>query len=193
MASNLNPESGAGKYPLAMKPPEGKVIRMNSAMIRSAAKASRESPRGRIILPLHKSEKETLHRMFNVIQPGSYVRPHRHLTPPKVESFIVVRGAICFVVFGSDGKIEQFHHLAAGSECFGIDVEPGIFHTFYALEEDSAVFEVKTGPYSPLSDKELPAWAPAESSASAAAYLKTLQRHCSNPEPGIPPGSPVPL
>ncbi len=45
-----------------------------------------------MIQPFHKQNSDTLHRMLNAVQPDSYVRPHRHLDPPKAEAWILLQG-----------------------------------------------------------------------------------------------------
>ncbi len=117
---------------------------------------------------------DSFQRMLNVVEPGSYIRPHRHRNPPKGESFIVLRGAIAFFTFGDDGRISEAAVLKPGSEAVGVDIEPGIWHCFAALEHGTVVFEAKNGPYDPATDKEFPAWAPAEGSKDAPSYLQRL-------------------
>ena len=43
---------------------------------------------------------------------GSYVRPHRHLTPPKAESFLVLRGHAAAFVFDDNGVVEEARRLS---------------------------------------------------------------------------------
>ena len=51
-----------------------------------------ESPRRRKNLNLHDNYQEPCQRLFNAVEPGSYVRPHRHSDPHKPECIMVVRG-----------------------------------------------------------------------------------------------------
>jgi cupin fold WbuC family metalloprotein len=161
-------------YPRALKAPSGKVVIMDMDLFRKAISASRESPRKRVILPFHKSAADPLHRMFNAMQPWSYVRPHRHFDPPKAESVIVLQGRIGYILFDRRGGIEAYYETTADSPQFGIDTEPGVYHTFFALAEDTLLFEVKPGPYDPASDKDFAEWAPEEGSGDAVDYLGKL-------------------
>jgi cupin fold WbuC family metalloprotein len=142
-------------------------------MIEQAVEHSRRSPRGRIILPLQLGPNDILHRMLNALQPGSYVRPHRHLNPPKAESFVVLRGRAAFFTFRDDGTTDHSVMVTPAGP-FGADIHPGVYHAVAALEPDTVVFEVKTGPYDPASDKDFAPWAPEEGTPQAAAYLKGL-------------------
>ncbi len=162
------------KYPLALDCPKEKTVLITQEIINQAIDASRKSPRKRIILPFHKSLSDNLHRMLNVLQPMSYIQPHRHFNPPKAESIIVLKGKLICVEFDQGGDIKTFCKLSPGSFNIGIDIEPGIFHTIFAEAEDTVLFEVKPGPYERSSDKDYASWAPAEASEKAGEYLKKL-------------------
>lgn len=159
----------------ALDAPAGELVVLSRSLVEDVCEASRASPRRRIILPFHKREDELLHRMLNVIQPDSYVRPHRHLEPPKAEAWVVLRGALAFFTFEDDGRIRDCLSLEAGGEQFGVDLAPGIFHGLVALAPDTVLFEVKNGPFAPANDKAFAAWAPAEGSPEAAGYMDLLR------------------
>jgi cupin fold WbuC family metalloprotein len=147
---------------------------MSEDQLQALLAASRASVRKRLILPFHKRADELLHRMFNALQPGTYVQPHRHLSPPKVEAFVVLRGMLDFVVFHDDGEIQLAQRLAAQGRSFGIDLAPGCFHSFVVREPDTLVYEVKQGPYSAADDKDFATWAPAEGAPGVADYQRKL-------------------
>lgn len=165
----------SSSYRRALDAPEGELVVLSRSLVDTVSDASRTSPRRRIILPFHKSEAELLHRMLNVIQPDSYVRPHRHLEPPKAEAWIVLRGALAFFTFEEDGRLRDCLSLEAGGEHFGVDLAPGIFHSLVALAPDTVIYEVKNGPYAPANDKSFASWAPAESTPEATSYLHHLR------------------
>lgn len=160
----------------ALDAPSSEVTLLTNGLLEQAVHASRINERKRVILPLHKSADALLHRMFNVMQPGTYIPPHRHLAPPKDESIVVVRGALCFITFDEAGMIQQMTDLAAGTDIFGVDVCAGVYHTFFILEPDTAMFEVKPGPFSPVTDKDFPTWAPREGDARVADYMDQLRQ-----------------
>jgi cupin fold WbuC family metalloprotein len=161
--------------PRALPPPIGPVCWISESMLEGAIAVSQSSSRRRVIQPFHRDETSDLHRMFNAVQPDSYIPPHRHLDPPKAESWIVLRGALAFFTFDEHGKVEECLEIRAGGPVFGVDLEPGVYHTFVALEPDTVVFEVKSGPYSPTSDKSFPEWAPREGANNVETYLAWLK------------------
>jgi cupin fold WbuC family metalloprotein len=110
--------------------------------------------------------------MLNAVQPGSYIRPHRHAAP-RAESLVLLRGVLRFVAFDDAGEIRRAVDLRADGD-LAVDIEGGIYHSMVSLAADSVVFEVKTGPYHPDTDKTWAPWAPAEDAPEAAAYLQDL-------------------
>ncbi len=160
--------------PKALPPPAADTNLIGEKLIAQVVEGSRLSPRKRMILPFHKGPEASMHRMLNALQPYSYIRPHRHLHPPKAESVILLQGALLCFLFSPSGQVTEVHRLAGGSPEFGVDSEPGQFHTFLALAEDTVIFEVKPGPYEPASDKDFAEWAPAEGTPEAEEYMGYL-------------------
>jgi len=133
------------------------------------------TPRRRVNLNLHQSYQDPCQRLFNAVEPGSYIRPHRHLSPPRAEAFIAIRGRLAVITFSDSGGLKEVLIFAPDSPLVGVEIEPGEWHSLVSLEEGSLVFEVKPGPYEPVSDKDWPSWAPAENSREAATYLARLE------------------
>ncbi len=163
--SNLHP------FPRALPAPSTPVTVINQELIDYAVHMSRQSPRKRIILPFHRGAEDRMHRMLNAVQPGSYIRPHRHFHPPKAETVIVLRGSFLYLVFDGNGSVTGNWKLSSATSIFGVDFEPGVIHTFIALEPDSVMFEVKPGPYDPIDDKDFAPWAPVEGQPECTSYL----------------------
>ena len=181
----MNDNSTTNSFPLAMEPPEKDTTVITTELIKSAIDMSRKSPRGRIIYPFHKSDNDNLHRMLNVIQPYSYVQPHRHSNPPKAETIIVLKGSLAYISFSKDGKIEEVIKLSNKSDNIGIDAEPNIYHTIFALEQDTVLFEIKPGPYQKSSDKDFAEWAPRENTDESREYLEFLYKIVDRQQTGI--------
>ncbi len=121
----------------------------------------------------HGSDASSLHRMLNAVEPGSYIRPHRHLHPPKAECFIILRGRAGFMFFDDQGHAaeEDMVLLDAHDGPFAVDIRPGVWHTLASMSPGSVLFEVKPGPYDPLDDKDFAPWAPEPGSPVAQAWL----------------------
>ena len=136
---------------------------------------SLESSRKRTNYNFHRSDDDLLQRMLNVVQPGSYVQPHKHENPDKREAFVILKGRMLVVLFNDSGNIIEHHILDRNSDVYGIEISPGTYHTIVALEKDTCVYEVKDGPYNPDDDKHFADWAPSEEQTEEGQfYLKKL-------------------
>ena len=139
--------------------------------------ASRESPRKRMILPVHRKQDALVQRMFNFLQPGTYIRPHRHPGNGATESLVVLQGGIDFFTFDKEGNIQTQRFVGGVVTNSVLDIEPNIWHTFVVKETDTVLFEVKRGPYNPMTDKEFASWAPEESTSASVSYLSKLNEY----------------
>ena len=133
-----------------------------------------QSPRLRKNLNFHPDEEFCSHRLLNGMEPGSYIRPHRHLDPTKDESIVIVRGQVGFVAFNDHGNVTMTKVLASGGDTVGVDIPHGCYHTLLSLAAGSIFFEAKAGPYRPLNHGETAPWAPAEGDEQSSTYLATL-------------------
>lgn len=149
---------------------------IDAALVRAVCRNARANPRLREIHRFHADDEAPLQRMLNAIQPGSYVRPHRHLDPPKDEGFLILSGRCGVVTFDDAGAVVERLVLDRAAHSLGCDIPAGVWHSLVALATDTCLYEVKPGPYAAASDKDFPAWAPAADDAEAAAYLAGLER-----------------
>jgi cupin fold WbuC family metalloprotein len=154
-----------------------KALGVSPDIIASKISDARANLRQREILALHRSDSEPLQRMINALEPGSYIRPHRHHDPPKAECIVLLTGVLGFVTFHSDGMldIDNCFLLHRTKGMLAVDVRENLWHTFFALEPGTAVFEVKAGPFDARCDKQAAPWAPAEDSPDAPSYLASLE------------------
>ena len=125
---------------------------------------------------------DSIQRMLNTIEPESYVQPHRHLNPPKVELFLILRGRAAAFLFDADGVVTDSAILTPDGASPGVEFAPGQYHTIVSLETGTVLFEVKDGPYIAAVDKDFAPFAPAPEKREAAdIYLKALKEHLIKP------------
>lgn len=155
---------------------------IDTALLDEVSAEARNSPRGRRNRNFHGNDAQPGHRLLNAIEPGSYIMPHRHLDPNKGETMVVLRGTLGLVTFDDAGKVVESARVShgvtegnpRGSTPLGMDIPCGTWHTVFALEPGTVFLEAKAGPYLPLAAEEKAAWAPAEGSPAAPAYLAEL-------------------
>jgi cupin fold WbuC family metalloprotein len=149
-----------------------KVI--NQHRLDQLSKDAASSQRLRKNLNMHDDFGDPCQRLFNALEPGTYIRPHRHTSPAKAECFIAVRGRMALVVFDVSGEVEQVVRFDAGCETLAIEIPPGTWHSLISFESGSIFFETKPGPYAALSDKDFAPWAPKEGTSEANVFLSCL-------------------
>ena len=83
----------------------------NSEYLNSLIEQAKFSPRQRQHRNIHLSYEEPCQRLFNAIEPTSYIRPHRHTVADKNELLIAVRGLMAFITFDDDGEVGAVQHF----------------------------------------------------------------------------------
>jgi len=123
----------------------------------------------------HTDLNDTLHRFLNAMEPGTYIAPHRHVNPDKEETVVILRGNLMIFLFDDTGKVTGRYLLNREKGDLGMDIEPGLWHCSVSLEPGTIIFEVKRGPFTPLTDDCLAPWAPASADNEAAqTYIQHL-------------------
>ena len=130
--------------------------RIDQELFAQVSAEARQHPRLRLNHNFHR-EQDSVQRFLNVLQPGTYVRPHRHRrngSGTGFECFLVLQGAIGLLLFNDEGEIKQQLHLSAKGPTHGIEIAEDQFHTLVALEANSVIFELKHGTYKPAQEKD---------------------------------------
>lgn len=122
---------------------------------------------------LHDDLSDPIQRVVIALQPGTYVRPHRH-GPGVWELFTLLDGALAVLSFDDGGTLLHRVELRPGGARMA-QLPPGTWHTVVALAPDTLTLEIKPGPYRPTSDKDFAAWAPAEGQDGTANLLRWLE------------------
>lgn len=143
-------------------------------LLQQVTEQARTAPRRRKNHNLHASDDSRCHRLLNAIEPGSYIRPHRHLDPEKDEGFILLRGRLGIIIFSDTGSITETVTLSHDSGVLAVDVPHGVFHTAVSLEPGTVFYEAKAGPYLPLTEAEAALWAPGDGDDNVSSYLEQL-------------------
>ena len=152
---------------------------LTESLMDSIAEQARSSPRQRKNYNFHQ-HSDRVQRFLNVLQPGTYVRPHRHVRPIDAsgfEFFLVLQGAIGMLILHESGKVLHTEKISATGTTRGVELGEGMFHTLIALEPDTVMFELKEGPYVPMSDKDFLPRFPLENTLEAKQWVQTWHRY----------------
>jgi cupin fold WbuC family metalloprotein len=128
------------------------------------------SPRLRANHNLHPILADPVQRFLNAMEPGTYVRPHRHSDPERWELFLALSGSAVILTFDGLGRVVERAEVAERGSVRGVEVPAGVWHAVACLEAGTVLFELKPGPYVPASDKDFASWAPAEGQPECAVF-----------------------
>jgi len=125
---------------------------INDELIDKVTAEAKVSPRLRMNYNLHDSLDAKAQRLINVLLPGTPLPIHRHRHA--AETYVILRGKM-FVVFYNDlgAQVERFL-LDPTQGNYGVQIPKGQWHTIEVIEQ-SAIFEVKDGPYMPLQPEDM--------------------------------------
>lgn len=129
-----------------------------------------ENSRLRMNYNFHTSMDEPIHRMLNALEPGTYLPPHRH--SDKEETYLVLRGSLWVFFYDELGNVTEKARLNPSEGNYGLEIPPGTWHSIIVLESGTVIFELKKGPYQPLSPEDVASWAPASSDIEGAEAFK---------------------
>lgn len=146
---------------------------LNHADLTALSAQAAALPRLRAHWNAHEQLSDPIQRLAIAMEPGTYVRPHRH--PHTFELLIPLSGAFDLIQFDEAGKVTARQRLGEAGLAL-CEQAAGIWHSVVALEPGSVIFEVKHGPYAPLPAGDVAAWSPAEGEAAVPAMLAFLNR-----------------
>jgi cupin fold WbuC family metalloprotein len=144
--------------------------RIDQALFDTVAAGAAGSPRRRRNHNFH-APNDQVQRFLNVLQPGTYVRPHRHRRERPgegFECFLVLQGEVGLLLLDGGGRVLGRERISAGGPLFGIELAEGVIHTLVALSADAVLMEIKQGPYEPSADKDFLDGFPLEGTEAAA-------------------------
>lgn len=129
-------------------------------LLDSVTAQAKENPRLRMNYNFHESMDAPIHRMLNALEPGTYLPPHRHKNPDKEEVYLVLRGSLLAVLFDEEGNVTERIHLSPKEGTHGMEIPACAWHCIVVLESGTIIYELKQGPYAPLSPENLAPWGP---------------------------------
>jgi cupin fold WbuC family metalloprotein len=122
----------------------------------------------------HSDYSDPVNRLLNAMEPGTYLRPHKHESPDKWEVFLILSGKALVIRFDDAGAIMEGVILDHAHGNYGVEIPAREWHTVVPLSSGTILYEFKPGPYIPMDDKNFAPWAPPEGSPETSAYLDSL-------------------
>ena len=143
----------------------------NNKLINETLEKARNSPRKREVY-CFSSPQDKIQRMINVGLKETYVRPHKHENPDKLEIFSILKGKVAILIFDDIGKITDSIILDEDKDNKAVEIPAKTWHSFIVLSDEAALYEIIEGPYDPKSHKKFAEFAPEEGTDEAAKYLQ---------------------
>lgn len=150
------------------------LIKITALEIKSLQDQSRKSGRRRMNYNFHKQDTDRMNRMLHAMQCGTYVQPHKHENPDKREAFVILTGKVAVVEYDDLGNISDHITLNPNTADHLVEIPTRTWHSLIVLEDNSVVYEVKDGPYSPDDDKQFADWAPKEGDPGCSDFLEKI-------------------
>lgn len=141
-------------------------------VLTALSETAKSLPRLRKNHNIHPQLDDPVQRLYNAMEPNTYVRPHRHQGSDRWEFFQIVRGSAAVLTFDQQGTVQEKIVLSSGGPNLAIEIPGNTWHTIAALESGTVLFEIKQGPYKAVTDKDFAAWAPSEGQSTAKAFVQ---------------------
>lgn len=128
-------------------------MKLDKELLDSITQKAKESPRLRMNHNLHDSLESKVQRLFNALEPGTVLPIHRHQNTD--ETYILIRGKIEVIFYDNKKNITDRFIVCQEDGIFGVHIPKNTWHTLEVLESGSVIFEVKEGPYQPISENDI--------------------------------------
>ena len=136
--------------------------RIDQTLLTTLSTQAAAAPRLRAHHNLHPQLDDPVQRLCIAMEPGTYVRPHRHMQPETWEILLILSGAVALLIFDNSGRVLERIELAAGGEVAAVEIPANTWHAVASMKAGTVVFEVKQGPYAPITEANYAPWSPAD-------------------------------
>lgn len=114
---------------------------------------AKSNPRLRMNFNLHDSPDSNAQRLCNALEPGTVLPVHRHVDT--AETFILLRGKLTVTLYDNRKLAVEQYRLDCKAGKYGVQIPKNTWHSIDVGESGTVVFEVKDGPYLPLTPENI--------------------------------------
>ena len=101
----------------------------------------------------HETLDAPAQRLLNALEPGTALPIHRHRYT--AETYVLLRGRLNILFYNEQKQITERYELDPQKGVYGVNIPRGQWHTIEVLCSGTVIFEVKDGPYSPLTPDDI--------------------------------------
>lgn len=126
---------------------------INTQLLDNVSSSAKKSERLRMNYNLHESLDSKVQRLLNAMGPGTIIPIQRHKN--SAETLMVVRGKMKVELYDDNKNILESEILSSEEGKYGVHIPAGVWHCVEIMEPNTVIFEVKEGPYTPLSKDDI--------------------------------------
>jgi cupin fold WbuC family metalloprotein len=145
---------------------ERTVKRLTTSTLAELGRQAQQSPRLRMNSNLHADLADPVQRLAIAMEPGTLILPHRH--PHTWEVLTALKGRFTVLLFDEAGSVTERAEL--GEDCSVVEIPAGGWHAVLSRDVGAVIFEVKHGPYVPVTDAGVAEWGKTEKATGLNAW-----------------------
>lgn len=126
---------------------------LDTKFLDTLTEEAKKSSRLRMNSNLHESPESKAQRLFNGLEPGTEIPIHRHVNT--AETYILIRGRLTVTLYDDNKNVTEVSELDLSTGNFGVHIPQNIWHSVDVKESGTVIFEVKDGPYTPLTPENV--------------------------------------
>lgn len=126
---------------------------INTQLLDNVSSSAKKTERLRMNYNLHESLDSKVQRLLNAMEPGTIIPIQRHKN--SAETLMVVRGKMKVELYDDNKNILESEILSSEEGKYGVHIPAGVWHCVEIMEPNTVIFEVKEGPYTPLSKDDI--------------------------------------
>lgn len=128
-------------------------MQIDKQLLDQVTAEAKASERLRMNYNFHESLDAPSQRLLNALEPGTVLPIHRHMHTS--ETYVVLRGRLNVDFYNDDRQVTNHYELDPEAGVYGVNIPRGQWHTIEVLCSGTVIFEVKDGPYKPLSPDDV--------------------------------------
>lgn len=127
-------------------------MKIDKRLLDTVLAQAAESPRLRMNYNFHESLDSKAQRLLNALLPGTVLPVHRHRFTS--ETYVLLQGKMKVTFYDDNGEKIEEYLLDVTTGDYGLQIPRGVWHGIEVIEP-TVIFEVKDGPYTPLTPDDI--------------------------------------
>ena len=127
-------------------------MKIDKRLLDTVLAQAAESPRLRMNYNFHESLDSKAQRLLNALLPGTVLPVHRHRFTS--ETYVLLQGKMKVTFYEDNGEKIEEYLLDVTTGDYGLQIPRGVWHGIEVIEP-TVIFEVKDGPYTPLTPDDI--------------------------------------